>query len=132
MAKHNKTVCFKADKGFGRCIRNGTTTVVYGNLEIKAKGEVRDNLADLTSRCIAFGSGFGGDFRGIAKLHPEDTYDEVMGKAVAASKAEAKALKAARKKVVSLIDALETTKNDMEREIGFIDNRLRALESNKK
>ena len=132
MAKHNKTVCFKADRQCGKCIKNGTTTVVYGLLEVKAKGEVRDNLARTATKCLAFGKGFAGDFRGVAKLHPEDTYDEMTGKVIAASKAEMKALKAARKKVVEFIDDLETTKTDMEREVGFIDARLRALENSHK
>ena len=73
-----------------KTIFNGTTTVVYADTFVKTDSELdqisaklHDALTDLCLYTI--------ETKGVAKLSPEDSYDETTGVTVASQKAELRA-----------------------------------------
>ena len=112
-------------------IANGTTTIVYGKTRIKAKGHVAE---DLIKTIKVLGNIYGGGegiAQGVAKLHPEDTYDAKSGQIVASKKAEIKGLVASRKILVEALANLDVVAEDLRAEIASIDARHESLRNDK-
>ena len=111
------------------CIKNGTTTIVYGTLGVQAKGQVHETIKKVVKNGRTLLIGGHGLVKGVSRLHPEDSYDEMMGKMVASEKAEMKALKAGREILVDYAGELKAALKAVETEIGLIDERSAELRS---
>lgn len=76
-------------------IKNGTTTIVNNETEIRFDDKFWDEFYKfvdfMTDEGIAVDVSFKN--KGVSKLHPDDTYDELKGKVIASKKAEVKGLK---------------------------------------
>ena len=112
----------------GQVIRNDTTTIVYGNLTIKTKGQLRKDMISLVEASENLLGGGRGKTKGVSKLHPEDTYDEKTGKIVASKKGEMQGLRASKKVLVDYIGTLEKVLAAMKTQVELVDARYDSLE----
>jgi chaperonin cofactor prefoldin len=69
--------------------------------------------------------------RGVAKLCPEDTYDELTGIIVASKKAEKTGNKLIRKDINKFIKKLETLTADLKAEVAALEHREKVLSEDK-
>lgn len=119
-------VVYKDDK----IIQNGTTTVALGHAEMNQHCELYSDLEKILDEIyhlemvVHFA-------RGVSKLHPEDTYDELSGKIVASKKAEISALKQSKKDLLKLKRFIDMINNDIHNEITAIDHRVDNLLADK-
>lgn len=109
-------------------IKNNTTTIVYGNLTIKAKGQLREDMISLLDASRDLLGGGRGKTKGVSKLHPEDVYDEKTGKIVASKKGEMQGLRASKKVLTKYIDNLEKVLAAMKTQVALVDARYESLE----
>ena len=96
-------------------IINGTTTVVYG--EGTPEEHVTEEIANKLWGALNAVPTVPVVTRGVAKLHPDDTYDEKTGVMIASRKAALKAKIKMYKNYLDLVNIL----NDV---IGLVDNEL--------
>lgn len=76
-------------------IKNGTTTIVNNETEIRFDDKFWDEFYKFVDFMTDEGMEVDVSFKnkGVSKLHPDDTYDELKGKVIASKKAEVKGLK---------------------------------------
>lgn len=76
-------------------IKNGTTTIVNNETEIRFDDKFWDEFYKFVDFMTDEGMEVDVSFKnkGVAKLHPDDVYDELKGKVIASKKAEVKGLK---------------------------------------
>ena len=76
-------------------IKNGTTTIVNNETEIRFDDKFWDEFYKFVDFMTDEGMAVDVAFKnkGVSKLHPDDTYDELKGKVIASKKAEVKGLK---------------------------------------
>lgn len=76
-------------------IKNGTTTIVNNETEIRFDDKFWDEFYKFVDFMTDEGTAVDVAFKnkGVSKLHPDDTYDELKGKVIASKKAEVKGLK---------------------------------------
>lgn len=111
-----------------KVIKNGTTTIVYGNITIKAKGQLREDMISLAEASRDLIGGGRGETKGVSKLHPEDVYDEKIGKIVASKKGEMQGLRASKKILVEYVESLEKVLAAMKTQVALVDARYESLE----
>lgn len=116
-----------------KTIVNGTTTVEIGqsfidNEDVRATGKL---LSDLWEFQSANKDGwFVIEGKGVAKVHPNDTYDRVTGLKVASNKAEINARNKANTMYLKLIKSLEEFKATLEK--GINENNLKLNAAKKR
>lgn len=108
-----------------KVIKNGTTTVVIHNADLKYNQAVVDNINDTYDHLaqLFFFSGSAVVTKGVSKLCPGDTYDEVTGKIVASKKAELKADKILKKRLARVYGELVSLTSDVVEYIRDLDDR---------
>ena len=76
-------------------IKHGTTTIVNNETEIRFDDKFWDEFYKFVDFMTDEGMAVDVAFKnkGVSKLHPDDTYDELKGKVIASKKAEVKGLK---------------------------------------
>ena len=111
-----------------KVIKNDTTTIVYGDVEIRAKGQLRLDMLSLADATENLVHGGRGETKGVSKLHPEDVYDEKTGKIVASKKGEMQGLRACKKVLVEYVKNLEKVLAAMKTQVALVDARYESLE----
>ena len=73
-------------------IKNGTTTIVNNETEIRFDDKFWDEFYKFVDFMTDEGMAVDVAFKnkGVSKLHPDDTYDELKGKVIGSKKAEGK------------------------------------------
>lgn len=76
-------------------IKSGTKTIVKNETEIRFDDKFWDEFYKFVDFMTDEGMAVDVSFKnkGVSKLHPDDTYDELKGKVIASKKAEVKGLK---------------------------------------
>ena len=134
---------FDTDEMKTRIIHNGTTTVVFGQVEasnhfIDCYRQIlkRMDLESLSGLNTLFtGENYNKDYdlistveaTGVAKLHPGDVYDEKTGIKLASRKAEYKARKVMRNRYIRNLNALKDLEKLLQDEIDSCGKRLGKL-----
>ena len=109
-------------------IKNGTTTIVYGDIVIKTKGQLREDMISLVDTSRNLLGGGVGRTKGVSKLHPEDVYDEKTGKIVASKKGEMQGLRASKKVLADYVANLEKVLAAMKTQVALVEARYESLE----
>lgn len=106
-----------------KVIKNGTTTIVTGG------GDLCHLNADTLKLAAALGNFYGTtvESKGVAKLSPEDTYDESTGLKVATRKAEIKARRKAIKLCIEALTAANKFRDAIAKELGENVKRVNAV-----
>ena len=117
-----------------KTIVNGTTTVEIGqsfisNEDVRATDKL---LSDLCEFELARKDGFFNTIegKGVAKVHPDDTYNKETGLKVASNKAEINARNKANTMYLKLIKSLEEFKATLEK--GINENNLKLNAAKKR
>lgn len=108
-------------------IINGTTTVVYG--EANADRHVTQQIAEKINELLVT---LPDEYekvvtRGVAKLHPDDTYDEKTGVIIASRKAELKARIKMYNNYLDVINILNDTIGIVGTELDKIADRIKTV-----
>ena len=106
-----------------RIIHNGTTTVVYGYGAIKDNSDLSRAAAEVLDSLYS-ALRYAQESKGVARLNPEDTYDERLGVKVATVKSEMKS-----NKIVT--NDLEIVRQNLEKLTNIVDNTLEELQERK-
>lgn len=106
-------------------IINGTTTVVYG--EANPEEHVTQQIADKLWKAFEVLPNDKIVTRGVAKLHPDDTYDEKTGVIIASRKAELKARIKMYNSYLDVINILNDTIGLVGTELDKIADRIKAV-----
>ena len=108
-------------------IINGTTTVVYG--EANADRHVTEQIAEkINELLVTLPDGYEKVVtRGVAKLHPDDTYDEKTGVIIASRKAELKARIKMYNSYLDVINILNDTIGIVGTELDKIADRIKTV-----
>lgn len=109
-------------------IINGTTTIVQG--QAYADKNLTNSVTNkLTAAVVAMGSLIfhGPVTKGVAKLHPDDTYDEKTGIKIASRKAELKAAIKMHNTYADVIKLLNDCLDELDAEQTKIDERLERV-----
>ena len=89
---NKRIVCYNYARD--RVILNGTTTIAYGNAWANTNNKFGLDASKLIGSLIWLSKAKWAG-KGIAKLSPDDTYDELSGRIVASKKSEKMAIKLA-------------------------------------
>ena len=112
-----------------KTIVNGTTTVeigqsFIGNEDVRATSKLLSDLYEFQATNKDGWVVIEG--KGVAKVHPDDTYDKVTGLKVASNKAEINARNKANTMYLKLIKSLEEFKATLEKGINENNIKLNA------
>ena len=109
-----------------RTIKNGTTTIVTTETVVKFTDEFNwansmlDHLAYSFDRNVYL-------TKGVAKLHPEDEYNEITGRIIASKKAEVKGNKMAQRHLADVKEVLEIMLKEVNGKIARLEAREKSL-----
>lgn len=92
-----------------RIMHNGTTTIVNGYTQIINYCDIENMGRKLSEELLRFHT-FGFIAKGVAKLNPEDTYDEKKGLVVASNKAKIKGNRRIQREAENLLNLLNKYK----------------------
>lgn len=113
-----------------RKIKNGTTTIIYGTTVVEPSGILRTDLSKFAKDFKnLLTSGY--ETRGVAKLSPEDTYDELSGVIVASKKAERVGIRVVKRNLKTTIKSMQLLLDDLKAELSLIEHREEVLKQDK-
>lgn len=111
-----------------RTIKNGSTTIVTTETMVMYSDEFHYALHDL-DRLVYEPMLNYYLTKGVAKLHPEDTYDEITGRIVASKKAEIKGNRISQRHLNDVKEVLESLLNEVNGKIARLEAREKSLVS---
>lgn len=123
---NKRIVCYNYARD--RVIINGTTTIAYGSAWANTNNKFGLDASKLIGSIIELSrANWAG--KGIAKLSPDDTYDELSGRIVASKKSEKMAIKLALKDLLRVQKNLNAVSEEIQGEIDALLGRLESLKA---
>ena len=123
---NKRIVCYNYAKD--RVILNGTTTIAYGNAWANTNNKFGLDASKLIGSIIGLSQAKWAG-KGIAKLSPDDTYDELSGRIVASKKSEKMAIKLALGDLLKVQKNLNAVSEEIQGEIDALVSRLESLKA---